>query len=701
MSRNTKKTTGNFERVEDILLSVSTILQPSEDLTVAEAAERHRYLNTPGAYVGPYLNSTAPYMVEPMNEFTSRVFTGLCFVGPAQSSKTEAMVLNTLAYTIRCDPMDMMIVCPTQTAARDFSIRRIDRMHRHSPDIGEMQLPGADADNKFDKQYKTGMLLSLSWPTPTELAGKPIGRIVLTDRDRMPDDVDGDGDPFDLSSKRTTTFGSHAMTVAESSPSRPVKNPKWLPSSPHEAPPCDGILALYNRGDRRRWYWPCPHCGNYFEGTFQDLTYERRQGMSNLEVAETAQMRCPLAGCGRLIHPDARHAMQQRGCWVRDHQAVDKDGVVFGPSPRTLIASFWLRGVAAAFTTWKKLVAQYLDALDDFERTGSEEALKKFYNNDLGEPYTPKAMTTGRLPETLKSRAVRLDEKSIRRVPENVRFLIATVDVQKNMWVVQVFGIMPGTPFDMVLIDRFDVRKSKRQDADGDTEWVKPATYLEDWDELVEHVIDKEYPLDDDSGRHMSIKMTGCDSGGKEGVTGMAYSFYRKLRDEGKSGRFILMKGEGKPGQPRARLNYPDSSRKDQLSAARGDIPVLFLNSNLIKDMLDARLDCVMPGKGMFLIPDWLPDRFFAELCAEVRTAKGWEHPASRGRNEATDLSYMAIGLCISQMLLVEKIDWSNPPSWAAEWDKNDLVRQPQAEPRFANTIKSNYDFSAYASALA
>ena len=26
-----------------------------------------------------------------------------------------------------------------------------------------------------------------------------------------------------------------------------------------------GILSLYNRGDRRRWYWPCPHCGEYFQ----------------------------------------------------------------------------------------------------------------------------------------------------------------------------------------------------------------------------------------------------------------------------------------------------------------------------------------------------------------------------------------------------------------------------------------------------
>jgi phage terminase large subunit GpA-like protein len=54
------------------------------------------------------------------------------------------------------------------------------------------------------------------------------------------------------------------------------------------------------------------------------------------------------------------------------------------------IASFWLRGVAAGLTTWAKLVKSYLDAEDDFNSTGSEEALKKFFNTDLGEPYISK-----------------------------------------------------------------------------------------------------------------------------------------------------------------------------------------------------------------------------------------------------------------------------------------------------------------------
>jgi phage terminase large subunit GpA-like protein len=689
-----QSTTKRYESIGEIIRDLALMLSPPENLTVSEAVEKYRYINQPGAYVGPWKNSTVPYMVEPMNIFTSRGYNGEIFVGPAQSAKTDSLVLNTLAYSIKVDPMDMMVVCPTMLDARDFGIRRIDRLHRHSEKIGEMLLPTADADNRFDKQYTTGMLFTLAWPTPSQLAGKPIGRIVLTDRDRMPDDIEGDGEPYDLASKRTTTFGSYAMTVAESSPSREVSNPKWIPQSPHEAPPCEGILKLYNRGDRRRWYWPCPHCYGYFEGMFKHFEWDD-VGNTNKERAATVRMKCPL--CGDPIHSDYREDMQAWGIWLKDGQGIDANGRVFGPEPKTSIASFWLRGVAAAFASWKGLVETYLNANDEYERTGSEEALKKFYNNDLGEPYYPKSQNELRLPEVLKHRAEHLAE---RKVPAGVRFLVATVDVQKNAFVAQVFGILPGLKFDMLLVDRFEIRKSQRTDDDGEHLWVKPNTYLEDWDEITKLVIEREYELDDDSGRFMSIKCTGCDSGGRAGVTSMAYAYYRNLREQNKHRRFILLKGETKPNQPRTRITYPDSVKKDMQAGARGDIPLLVLNSNLLKDDLDGRLDCLEPGKGMYRTPDWLSDSFFAELCAEIRTEKGWEN-VSGVRNEATDLSYYAIGICVSELIRTENLNWDEPPGWAAPWDKNDMVREPDKEAPFAMRLKSSYNFAAFGKELA
>lgn len=685
-------------------LGMALMLKPPERLSVSESSSKYRKLKNQGSYVGPWRNDMVPYMVEPMDVLDSRDFDTCAFVGPAQSSKTEALILNWTMFSVISSPMDMIIYNPSTAAARDFSTRRIDRMNRHTPKMAELLLKKRDSDNKFDKQYSNGMMLSLSWPSVVEFAGKPIPRQALTDYDRMDDDIDGDGNPFDLASKRGTTFGSFKMTLAESSPSRPVSDPRYIPRG-HEAPPSTGILALYNRGDKRRWYWPCPHCDNYFEGRFSMLTWEtfsKETGeiYDNLTASETTRMQCP--HCGEKIHPDDRHEMQQWAKWVKDGEAILKGGKIIGKGVRTKMASFWLNGVAARFTNWPLLVRTYLTAEDEYAKTGSEEALKKFYNTDLGEPYIPKAVDADRLPEHLQARAEELGEQE---VPPGVRFIIMNIDVQKNMFVVQAHGISPGTPFDMTLIDRFSIKHSKREDEAGGYHWVKPATYLEDWDQIIDKVMNKTYLLGDGSGRRMGVKMTTCDSGGYakskgESTTSMAYAFYRRLKRDNLHGRFHLVKGDSNPGVPRARISFPDAQKKDSHSAARGDVPVLLFNSNVLKDALHARLDCIEPGKGMYRFPNWLEDWWFQEMCAEDRTTKGWEK-RPHARNEAWDLSAYCIGVCVSSLLLVEKMDWNNPPNWAADWPTNNMISKPGQEKRFAQPVAPAYDFSKLGERLA
>jgi phage terminase large subunit GpA-like protein len=538
------------------------------------------------------------------------------------------------------------------------------------------------------------MILTLSWPTVSEMAGKPVGRICLTDYDRMDDNVGDEGSPFDLAYMRTTTFGSLAMTVAESSPSRPVTDPRWVADTPHQAPPTTGILALYNRGDRRRWYWPCMRCGYYFEGRFSQLKWQDKANA--LDAADTVRMICPT--CGHSIRPDQRGMMQEYGVWLKDGQSI-RDGRIISQGERNRIASFWLNGVAAGMQTWQELVVKFLNASREYENNGSEEALKQFYNNDLGEPYRPKSEELERLPEVLQARAEELPELQI---PPGVRLLVAAVDVQKNAFVVQVHGIGPGVPFDITIVDRFTIHKSNRFDHENDRLWVKPATNQEDWDLLISEVMLKTYLLSDGSGRAMMVKLTVCDSGGREGVTTNAYEFYRKIRSRGLANRFHLVRGGSKPSAPRTYIDFPDQKRKDRLSAARGDVPVLFLNSNILKDALSNRLDSITPGKGMIRFPNWLKTWFYKELCAERRDPeKGWKNTQGT-RNEAWDLMYYCLGACASQLLRIEHIDWMQPPSWADEWDKNPMIVE-QGDRQQALTPKrpAPIDFSSLGKALA
>lgn len=719
MPRWTKKKVSGFASIREMISSTSEkILTPPERVTISEASGKYRYVKVQGAYEGQWDNETAPYMVQPMDTLNSRSKSSVIFVGPAQSGKTDALIVNWALFGAVVDPMDMIIYCPTHAAAKDFSIRRIDRLGRDSEAMKKAKLRDKDADNKFEKTYANGMLLTLSWPSVTELAGRPIGRVAITDYDRIDDDIDGEGSAFDLAVKRTTTFGSFAMCMAESSPSREVKDPKKIVTG-HMAPPCDGILALYNRGDMRKWYWPCPECGNYFSPKFEYLTYSSHG--DNLTRSETVKMVCPHSECGHHIEMDERTGMNSWGVWLADGQSII-DGRIIGVAKRSPIASFWLEGTAAAFITWAKLVNNYLDALDEYEATGSEEALKKFFNTDLGRPYLSKSLEAERHPDVLMGRAEPLPEKV---VPEGVRTLVACVDVQKYSFVVQVHGIMPGRPYDIVVIDRFEIRKSNRvyeegHEQEGEHRTVKPGTYPEDWDLLVKNVMNRTYPLAgtdqglDPRSRRMAIKLTLCDSGGSArnnvgqkrggitgsgGVTANAYAFQRKLRTLGLSGRFHLVRGASSVTAPRWRISYPDSGNSNNKAASQGDVPVLMLNGNTNKDILSNRLDVLEPMKGQIRYGNWLEAWWFDELCAEIRTDAGWVNP--KKRNEAWDLLYYLIGALASTLLPVEKLNWDNPPLWAGPWDSNPFVIEPEKSAPFARTESRVRDFAALGKALA
>lgn len=633
-------------------------------------------------------------MTEVMDTLDSRDFNACIFVGPAQTGKTDSLILNWILHTVVCSPADFILYQTSQSVARDFSRRRVDRLHRHSPAVGSQLMKAGDADNTHDKYYKSGIILTLSWPTINELSGRPVGRVAFTDYDRMTQDVDGEGSPFDLGNKRTTTFGSFAMTLAESSPGFETTNPKWMPDpkAKHEAPPCPGILSLYNRGDRRRWHWQCPSCSDWFEPSFKLLKFDVGQ-KDITKAADAVTMICPCCGDYETMKPDMQSDLNRRGRWLKEGQTIDKKGVVHGEGRKSDIASFWMKGPAASFTSWPKLVLKYLQAEAEFSATGSQEALKSTTNTDQGEPYIPRGFGSSRLPEDIKAKALDIPEK---HVPADVRCLLATIDVQGTSFQVQVHGVEPG--LDLVVIDRFSIQKSKRVDDDGDKLWVKPGSYAEDWELITEEVLQKTYPLDDGSGRRMQIKMVGCDSGGKEGVTAKAYDYYRSLKKRGMAGRFQLLKGGSTPAAPRIMLSYPDSQRKDRKAAARGEIPVLMLNTDKLKDQLDNMLDRVDAGGGLIRFPDWLPDSFFVELTVEQKDHKGkWQNP-KKLRNESWDL--LAYCLALVSHLNMEQINWQKPPTWVATWDANTLVSQPDT-PRFGTTPKPKVDLSRLAADLA
>lgn len=675
----------SYASASSVLADVSRMFVPAPRIPVHEAAERWvRFPGRGGGVVG-WSGAETPYMREPMALLASRKYEAVVFIGPAQSGKTQALIDCWLGYTIMCQTWaDLMVIQATETVARDYSKVRLKRTFRHSPELAACKSPSRHDDNTTEVTMRSGQVIRIRWPSENNLQGMSIPYLALTDYDRMPRDLGGQGSPFELARKRARKYLSRGMTLAESSPGYDVSDPHWSPSTPHEAPPADGIFGLYNLGDRRRLYWPCTKCGTYWmqppgpEG----FRWEAQADLFGTggELAGEVYIVCP--ACDHPHHEAEKKALVARSIWVPEGMRPKPDGTLEGTPRSSTIASFWLPGAAAVYQGWRPLIVDYLRAVRQYEATGREDSLRTSIMADFAAPYVPRARMDDRRPEDLESRA---EDIGKRVVPADARYLVATIDVQGNRFVVQVHGRTAEE--ETYIVDRFDIRWSKRRYRD-EASPIDPGAHPEDWALIEEQVIDARYPIAESGGWSMGIAVCLCDSGGRAGVSTNAYAFWRRMRAAGKAKQFHLVKGEDTPPE-RARhlytLSWPDNQgRPQRTAAARGDVPLLLVNTTLAKDSVNAKLGRTEPGPGRMRFPDWLGSWFYRELIAEVRTERGWK-PSGRSANEGFDLLAYA-ELAESARLLAEAnwnpkaarhFDWSAPPAWALDRARNPLVRPP------------------------
>ena len=636
------------------------ILRAPRRMRVADAVAQYMRVPMGAGNSVPWDPLVAPYVIEPMNCLASREYDAVIFVGPARTGKTIGLIDGWVIYNVICDPADMLIIQMTEEKAREHSKKRLARTFRVSPEVVSRLSPNKNDNNVYDRTFLAGNYLKIGWPSVNIMSSSDYKCVALTDYDRFPEDIDGEGDAFSLASKRTTTFMSSGMTLVESSPGRDVKDVKWRRTSPHEAPPTTGILSLYNRGDRRRWYWPCPHCGEYFQPC-GDVVAGFRDIADPVLASEAAYIQCP--SCSGRILPEQKRELNGRGVWLRDGESINADGSRYGDPRRSRIASFWMEGPAAAYQTLSQLVYKLLTAEQEYETTGSEETLKTVINTDWGLPYLPRASMEQRKSELLEQRAEPVPSRS---VPDGVNFLVATVDVQAGRhrrFVVQVTGY--GSRGERWIIDRYNITQSLRGDSDGESQRIDPASYPEDWDVLLTDVFHKSWPLASDPSQQMRLMAMAVDSGGEDGVTDNAYKFWRRCRRDGLGKRIYLFKGDSIRRAKLITRTFPDNTgRTGRRAQAAGDVPLWLLQTDALKDRVNNALWRDSPGPGYVHFPDWLGSWFYDELTYEERSSEGkWSKPG-RGANEAFDLMVYAEALVFLHGY--EKIRWPDAPEWAS-----------------------------------
>ncbi|EKE70884.1 terminase gpA endonuclease subunit [Oceanibaculum indicum] len=618
--------------------AISAAIRPPVAVTVAEAAERHRWLAKPGSKTR-WRNATTPYLVEPMEDVLSRSVGMSVLMGPSQFGKTEVL-LNVIGHAVKYRPSDILLLQPDKQLAIDFGERRLEReMIEPSPDYRAELGPSRSDDKQLEKTFRSGMKVTLIWPVKGQLASRSVKIVIVDERDRIDDDIGGEGDPVELLGRRTTYFGKDGKVLVASSPGRADGS---------------GILALWRRGDQRLLAVPCRECGEYWTPGFGEdrkptLSHlYRPEGCDEETARREARLVCP--NCGGLHGDRDKPALLARGVWCPVGMNVAADGTLSGPRPEGRVRSRWFHGFLNPFKPLGDLAADLTAAEELFARSGDETALQTVHNTVLGIPY--RAAADGAEPLVADDFDDRRDAYALRTVPAGVAYLVATVDVQGNRFAVLVRGF--AADGESWAIDRFDITAPARGEGD-----IRPAERSEDWQELLPRVVRRVYPLADRPGWGMPVAVTVIDTGGMDGVSDKAREFWMFARRK-RVPAFQLMMIKGATLTTAPMVGRPTYATVDGKPNKRA-YHWWMLGTHELKNTLFNRLHRLEPGPGALHFPAAWEKRWFEELTAEEKRKGRWER--IRRANESWDLEVYA--LAASLRLAPERIDWSNPPAWA------------------------------------
>lgn len=396
-----------------------------------------------------------------------------------------------IAYHMHHDPCPIMVVQPTVDTAKKYSKEFIAPMLR-DVEVLDGLVEGAAVKSSgrtiLDKSFPGGVLSMVGANSGAGFRMSSRRVVIFDEVDGYPPSAGDEGDPIALGEARAREFWNRKI-IAGSTPT---------------IAGASRIEELFEAGDRRRFYVPCPQCGHMDVLRFRKRRGEESDGGHRMRwpdgSPEEACFECGANGC--VIEERHKQEMLDAGEWRAE-------GAFAGHASFHIWAAYSL----SANATWGQIAREFVEAT-----RGGPEKLKAVINTLLGETWQER----GEAPDWARLYE-RRERYAIGTVPEGPIVLTAGVDVQKDRFVYEVVG--------------WDAAKrSSSVDAGelhGDT--ALDATWS-----LLDGLLARTYPGHD--GRVFSIAKLAIDSGYN---TQMVYAWARA------KGMALVMACKGVPG-PRA-----------------------------------------------------------------------------------------------------------------------------------------------------
>jgi len=337
--------------------------------SVADWCAANVEFSEPGNH-GPFSLAGREYIIEPLNDWGDTEISDCVEVFGSQTGKTAKNMAGA-AWSLANDPCGIIWAMPSERLAQSFSETRWQPMLRATKLTAGMIPEGADrhAFKNLEQRIGGSLINFVGSNSPSNLASRPARKLILDEVDKFDEGGDKEADAVNLLEQRTKAQ-PYPFRVKDSTPTI-----------------IEGLIwQEFLKGDQRRYFIPCPHCGKeilfvWSEG-FTALPKQgcesyvhwdkdaKKDGKWDLDrVLATAHVEC--CHCKGTITDADKPGMIAKGVWRATAKAV------LGFRSRQLSSLY----ACSPETTFGKLAVKFLQSVNSL--TG----VQGFINGDLAEPY--------------------------------------------------------------------------------------------------------------------------------------------------------------------------------------------------------------------------------------------------------------------------------------------------------------------------
>jgi len=531
------------------------------------------------------------FQIEMMDVILNPLVHEVVIQKSTQIGYSDAVINNICGYYIDADPKPIMLVQPTIDNAKDYGKKRITPMIESCPALREKIKPPASrrsGNTLALKEFPGGFLKLTGANSGAGLRSDPVPVVLFDEVDGYPLDVEGEGDPMAIGTRRTDGYADWKI-VKGSTPAKPKGT--------------SAIERDFLRSDMRRFYVPCPFCSFmqvlwWRDPPSKDQNAPRLHRLSysvnNDDQVDPASVGFICAGCQKKIGERYKQQMLNGGAWIAEF-------------PDRPVVGFHIN---ALYSPWRENWPALAQEWHDANKENNPEKLKAFVNLRLGETWEEQGDSVEAL--ALKNRR----EAYQAEIPDGVGLLTAAVDVQGDRLECVVKGW--GEKEESWLI----AYQQLFGDPGQETVWNELDSFLlSTW----EHA----------SGQKVKITCTMIDSGGLH--TDSVYRFVRTRQHR----KIYALKGSSESGKEiLGKFSINNQYR----------VKLWLIGTDTAKDRIFARMKIPGPGPGYMHFPDFAEEEYLAQLTAEkavrrYRRGKGTirEYIKTRARNEALDLEVYAL----------------------------------------------------------